>query len=758
MTERSRLRMVVLRVLVVSILATLLGRLAYLQVAQGPAYARAASANRIRSVITSAARGEVLDDRGVALISNRTALVVRVDRTQLRASPHHGVPVLARLSTVIGMPVPQLGLLITPCGERFRDGTRARRGCWSGSPYQPVPVATYATDRPAELQRVLAVEEHAEDFPGVSVGYEAVRQYPKGSLASHSLGYVGRLTADDLRRTPTYAALAPGSLVGRTGLEASYDAQLRGRDGVQRLVVDKDANVTDTLGSTPALAGADLVLSIDAGVQQATEAALAKGVLGARATGKYPAPGGSAIVLEAATGRLVALASYPTYDPAVFVGKISDSEFAALNNDPSHPLTSNATQGTFAPGSTFKLSSTAAVVNAGGSLYGSYACPPSLMLGNHVFNNFEGEQFGTIDLTKTLVKSCDTVYYQQAYDEWVRDGATRNRPAAREVFARTARSFGFGGPTGVDLPDERSGTITDRASKVQAWKQLRAVKCARARNGYPEVARTDAVRADYLKALAREFCDSGYVYQGGDAVLFAIGQGDALVTPLQMAMAYGALANGGTLFAPRLAKGLLSVDGRTSTLLPPVARSKVDATPATLAYIRNALAQVTGKEGTAAKAFAGFPQGQLAVAGKTGTADAFNKQPTSWFASFAPASAPKYVVVVSVPEGGQGGITAAPIARQIYDAMYGLEGHRAVLPAGGALPAGLPVIKADGSVGAPGTRLAVPPRRVVAPPGPLAPGTGLPVALTAPAGDRPLRTLAADLPAGYLPRRTRDRS
>ena len=751
MSERSRLRIIVLRVLVVSILATLLGRLAFLQVSQGSAYARAASANRVRAVITSAARGEVLDDRGVPLISNRTALVVLVDRTRLRAEPHHGAAVLTRLAGIIGMPVPRLGLLITPCGEKLRNGVVVKKGCWSGSPYQPVPVATYETDRPAELQRVLAVREHAEDFPGVTVSYEAVRQYPKGSLASHSLGYVGMLTADDLKRDPAYTSLSPGSLIGRTGLEASYDTQLRGTDGVQRLLVDKDSHVTGMLGSTPTVAGSDVVLSIDAGVQKATEDALAQGVLAARATGKYPAPGGSAVVLEAATGRLVALASYPTYDPTVFVGKISTAQFAALSNDPGHPLASNTTQGTFPPGSTFKLSSTAALVNGGGSLYGSYACPPELKLGNHVFHNFEGESLGGgggISLTTTLVKSCDTVYYQQAYDAWVRDGGVSSRPGAREVFTRTARSFGFGAKTGIDLPDERSGTITDRGSKLRAWQQLRGVKCARARNGYPEVAKSDAVRADYLRQLAREFCDSGFVYQGGDAALFAIGQGDALVTPLQMAMAYGALANGGTLYAPRLAKGLLSTDGRTVTDLPPVVRGRVDASPETLAYIRNALLGVTGKTGTASQAFSGFPQGQLAVAGKTGTADSFNKQPTSWFASFAPAAAPKYVVVVAVPEGGQGGITAAPIVRHIYDAMYGLEGRKAVLPAGGALPASLPVIRADGSVGPPGTRVTVAPRRVVAPAtptpgatalGPLTSGDGVPASGTD-------SQLAADLP------------
>lgn len=738
MTERSRLRLVVLRVLVISILATLLGRLAYLQVVQGGAYARVASDNRIREVITSASRGEVLDDRGIPLVRNRTAMVVSVNRVQLRAAPRHGADVLSRLGKVIGVAVPRLALLITPCGEKLADGSVARSpDCWSGSPYQPVPVAQYAVERPADVQRVLTVQEHAEDFPGVSVSDQAVREYPQGSLAAHALGYLGSLSADDLKANPAYQALAPGSLIGRTGLEAEYDTQLRGSDGVQKLLVDKDSTVTGTVGSTPAQAGSDLVLSIDAGVQQAAEVALAKGIASARATGKYKAPGGAAVVLEAATGRLVALASSPTYDPTVFVGGITTQAYAALAKDKLHPLNSNATQGLFPPGSTFKLTSTAAAINAGNSLYGSYNCPPSYRIGGkggRTFNNFEGETFGRIDLTKTLVKSCDTVYYSLAYDQWVRDGGTKARPGATEIFAKTARSFGFGSKTGIDLPDERAGLITDRRYKQTFWEQHKADYCAGAKRRAP---------GDIIKAYDQEFCTDGYRYNAGDAALFAIGQGDALVTPVQMAMAYGALANGGTLFEPRLAKAMLSADGRGVTVLPPVARQKVAASTETLDYIRNALDGVTKQGGTAQASFAGFPFGTVDVAGKTGTADVLGKQPTSWFASYAPAAAPRYVVVVMIPEGGTGGTTAAPIARKIWDAMYGLEGAKPVLPADGKLPAGLPVIRPDGSVGAPGTRLAVPPVVATASPTP-PPGTA---ALRAPA-----------LPVGALPRRTRDGS
>ena len=317
------------------------------------------------------------------------------------------------------------------------------------------------------------------------------------------------------------------------------------------------------------------------------------------------------------------------------------------------------------------------------------------------------------------MKSCDTVYYQLAYDEWVRDNnAIDAHKPAKEVFPKMARDWGFGSKSGVDLPDERIGTITDRGYKERLWKQTKDVKrskdtnpgpCQRAREGYPTLMKTDPARATYLLALDKKYCTDGYRYNAGDAVLFAIGQGDVLVTPLQLTMAYAALANGGTVFEPRLSKGFLSADGKTYTLQPPVTKTKLPVSPGVLSYIRNALTGVTQPGGTAQGAFAGFPHSRVQVAGKTGTADVLGKAPTSWFASFAPANKPRYAMVVMVTEAGTGGRTAAPISRRIWSAMYGLGGHKALLDEGGQLPAQLPVVKPDGTIGAPGTPLPVPP-------------------------------------------------
>jgi penicillin-binding protein 2 len=692
----------VLRVVVVSILLTLLGRLAYMQVAEGSNYRSAASQNRVRDIITSAARGQILDDRGVALVTNRIALVVSVNRSQLPTKKLARATEMARLSRIVGIPVADIDRIITPCIYTLPSGKRVKAidGCWKGSPYQPVPIKSYRSDSTSDVRRVLQIMEQQEDFPGVTAQYEAVRDYPAKTLAAHVLGYLGPLTGDDLTKDK-YKNLAPGTQIGRAGVEAVYDDQLRGQDGVEKLLVDKDGNTSGVAGTTPAIAGQNLVLSIDSGIQRAAEAALQQGIAKARTVTDrsrgihYRATTGAAITVEAATGRVVAMASYPFYNPTDFVGGISTAKYTQLLNAPGHPLISNAVQGTFAPGSTFKIVSTAAAIKAGYDINGYYPCPGSYQKKH----NFEGESFANLNFRETLIRSCDTVYYKLAFEQWVRDGGRANTGHAHEYFSKEARVWGFGRKTGIDLPDERQGLITDRAYKVAFWKKNKDDYCKGAKR---------RPKGTYLQQLDAEFCADGYALNGGDAMNFAIGQGDVLVTPLQLAMAYSALVNGGTLMQPQLAKGFLSTDGRTATELPPKPVGHVDTPVAVRDYIRNALAGVTKPPGTAKGSFAGFPFSTVDVGGKTGTADVNNKQPTSWFASFAPASHPKYVTVVMVTEGGTGGTTSAPIARKIWDAIYGLEGAKSSLKAG-TLPTGLPVVRLDGTIAPPGTHVVRPP-------------------------------------------------
>jgi penicillin-binding protein 2 len=702
-SDRSRLRIVVLRVVVVSILLTLLGRLAYLQVAEGANYRAAATQNRVRDVVTTAARGQILDDQGVPLVTNRIALVVSVNRSIVLRTRNKGADELLRLSRIIGVSVADINRQISPCVYSLPDGTRVKAidGCWKGSPYQPVPVKSYRSDNLVEIHRVLMIAEHQELFPGITAQYEAVREYPGKTLAAHVLGYLGPITADDIKANPKYSNLAPGSQLGRAGVEAVYDSQLRGQDGIQQLRVDKDGNPVGTQGETPAVAGDNLVLSIDSGVQKATEKALADGIANARTqfdksrNKNYAAPTGAAITVEVNTGRVIAMASYPSYDPTEFVGGISNAAYNKLLHEPGHPLISNAVQGSYSPGSTFKIVSTSAAVKAGYSLTNRvYPCPGSY-LGKR---NFEGESFATLDFRDTLIRSCDTVYYKLSYEQWLADGGRANTGHAKEYFSNEAKVWGFGKKTGIDLPDERVGLITNRAYKIDFWKKNKADYCAGAKR---------RAKGTYLQQLDAEFCADGYALNGGDAMNFAIGQGDVLATPLQLTMAYAALVNGGILYTPQLAKGFVSADGTKTTVIPPKVSGHVD-TPANVRdYIRNALAGVTKPPGTAQSAFLGFPFSTVDIGGKTGTADVNNKAPTSWFASFAPASHPKYATVVMVPEAGTGGTTAAPIARKIWDAIYGVEGAKSDLK-NGALPKGLPVVRNDGTIAPPGTHVVRP--------------------------------------------------
>ncbi|MEV0401032.1 penicillin-binding protein 2 [Actinoallomurus sp. NPDC050550] len=693
MGPRSHVRLVVLHVLVMSLLLSLGGRLWYLQVMNGAHYKKVAADNRIRDIVVPAVRGQILDDVGRPLVRNRTALVVSVDRTALARQDDGGKETLRRLATLLGTPYEQIALKIRLCGPGIK------RPCWSGSPYQPIPI-----DDRVDSRKALQIMERQEDFPGVTAQLEPVRDYPRtdGATAAQALGYLQPITQDELNRRKglKVTGFSGVDLIGRDGLEATYDGDLRGVPGDRKVLVDSRGRVTGIASEQPPVGGGTLVTSIDARVQGIVEAALDRAVKDARHRGT-PADSAASVVLDARTGRVIALASLPTYDPTVWTGGISQDEYdGLLSKAHGQPLISRATDGQFAPGSTFKISSLPAAVKDGYSLHGTYSCPSSYMVGARAFRNFEGESGGDISLHQALVMSCDTIFYRFAYEEWQRDGAIHPVKNPKDPMMKMARSYGFGKRTGIDLPGEASGRIPDRGWKLGYWNDTKKTDCKRAKTGYPEVAKSDPARAAYLKAISSENCVDGYVFRAGDAANFSVGQGDVLVTPLQLARAYAALANGGTLWSPRVGKAVLAADGSVARRIDPVKAARLPVDPKVLAYIRSALTEVP-KSGTAAGAFTGFPFDKLAVAGKTGTAEVYGKKDTSWFASFAPAKKPRYVVVAMVTQAGTGATTAAPAVRQIWEGMYGLgKGQSAALPDGN-VPDRLPSLAPDGTVAAP---------------------------------------------------------
>jgi len=705
-SDRSSLRLVVLGVLVASLLGTLLLRLFYLQLVAADQYVQAASDNRIRDVLTPAVRGLILDQQGRPLVSNRTSLVVSIDQTALTKLPKKNVDVvLARLAKALGTTPAEIAARLTICG---RPGSARPPLCWNGSEYQPIPVA-----KDVSLDLALRIMEKRSDFPGVMAGLEAIRDYPspEGVNAAHLLGYLGPVSDTELaaqsngsRRGST---LLRTDLVGRAGLEAQYDDALRGIPGVKSLQIDRTGAVVGTASDTTPTPGNYLVTNIDAKLQKVVELQLADAIARARSqsdktVGTFKGDSGSAVVLDVRNGHVLAMASWPTYDPKVWVGGISAKEFDALEAASAGiPLLSRATQGLFAPGSTYKVFSTAAEAKTGHDLRGTYDCPSEVKVGPQTFRNHESKGYGPISLQRAIEVSCNTVFYGIADVMWKNAGGLNVAVTAADPIATAAKGFGIGRKTGVDLPSEARGRVGGRAFKQALWDEYHTTWCANAKNGYKKLAKKDPVKAAYYRAIDAENCVAGYRWREGDALNAAIGQGDTVLTPLQLAAAYAAISNGGTIWQPQVARAVVSSSGKLVKQIKPKSMGRVPTSASTLAFLRTALEGVV-TDGTAKGPFAGFPLAQIPVAAKSGSAEVSNtKAPTSWFASFAPANKPRYAVVMMVSQGGTGAKTSAPGVRKIYEALFGITGStvdptKSVL-VGGAPSSTLPTVKADGT-------------------------------------------------------------
>ena len=640
--ESTRLRLTFLTLLVVSLFALLFARLWFLQVMAGERYSTLAEGNAVRTLSITAPRGRILDRNGTPIVRNRFAMVVSV---QPKEMGERADEVLADLADLLGMSLQDV--------QRQIEGSRV-------SPFRPKPIAV---DVPADI--AFYIHENASTrFPGVYAEPLPVREYPHGKTAAHVVGYLGEISEEELLQ-PEYAGYQPGDLIGWSGLEKSYEEVLRGKEGLRRYEVNALGEVLRELDDRPPVPGADLMTTIDLEAQKLVEEALREGVKKARTVadpegrnnGYYKAPAGSAVVLDPDDGSVVAMASYPTFNPAKFVGGVSADYWSKLQNPRNDfPLINRVAQSSYPPGSVFKVVSAAAALEEGYATADSLTpCPGEWFWSGQRFRNWNAADSGSLTMDQALEQSCDTVFYELARRMWNDEEKRGDNP--RELLGSHAREWGLGEVTGLDLPSERNGVIPGRAWKQEFWENNRESYCTQAKQS------TDP----YLKELFTDLCANGNDWRGGDAVNMSIGQGDVQTTPLQVANTFAAVANGGTLWRPHIG-GQVVYPGQNPAPLKVEKIRDIDISQRNLGVIAEGLRKVAS-QGTASATFGAF---EVPVAGKTGTAEFKPKQPFAWFGGYAPANNPKYVVVAMVEEGGGGSVNAAPIVRRIFEGLLGL--------------------------------------------------------------------------------------
>ena len=678
MNQRSRLSLLVVQILIVSLLLALLGRLFYLQIAAGPKYRDAALSIQSRDVVAPANRGLIVDSSGVPLALNKVGLAITIDRIEIDKQPDKGVAVMQRLAKLLKLNYNDVFTNTRLCGE-LPVGQRA--GCWTGSRYQPIPIT-----KEADPDIALQIVERPDQFPGVDAQPISIRSYP-GLVdvnAAHVLGYVGPLTEDDL--TNSSKQYFRSESIGKAGLEIQYDSYLRGVPGIRTLIVDRKEVITRESQNTKPIAGDHLVTSLDIRLQAAAEQALEDAVKRGRANG-YTSDSGAAVVMDVRTGRILALASYPTYDPNAFEKGLTVQQASDLFSEKkSVPALNRALQGLFAPASTFKAVSVVAAAAAGYDLQASYNCPSEVQVGTRAFQNYDSKNQGRMNMKKAVAVSCDTIWYKIAFDEWLRDGGLRPKSSPNDYFFKAAEAFQITEKVGIDLPSESKSRLADRDYKKSWFEQNKDFYC-----NYKTRA-TKAQQTPFLIQLAAENCVDGDKVRAGDAVNFSIGQGDTVVTPLKLTQMYAAIGNGGTIWQASIAKAIVKTDGTVIKTIAPNKLGTLTTAPSTVKFLQSALREVV-VSGTGAGVFAGFP---IEVSGKTGTGQVFGRNPngtlkddTSWFASYAPTKNPRFAVVMMVGQGGFGASTSGVGVKAIYEAIFGVKGNK-VVPGAAIYPNGKP--------------------------------------------------------------------
>ena len=618
-------RVELLGVLACVLLAVIAFRLWYLQVLTGRRDVALANANVIRKIAIPAPRGLILDRNGQVLAGVRSAAVAAIACNELPGSSSGRARLYSRLAAALNLAVKQITKTVTPCDS--------------------VAPVTIEADIPSSALIYLA--EHKANFPGVIEEQTEVREYPHGSMAAQALGYVGELSTQDLA-TGNFKGVPAGSIVGQDGLEYQYDRYLLGTDGIQRVQVNAAGEPTGkSLRAIEPVAGENLETSLDLGLEQEGMTALEEGMNLAHHYG-YPGTAAAFVALDPRNGQVLGLGSLPSYNPNVLSQPfISTSEYGAQEAGDS--FVDRATAAAFPTGSTFKPIAALAGLESGlitpSTLLGQTPASGCLTISAQQFCNSGDADYGANDLETALEISEDTYFYDL--------GAQAN--ARGDLIQKVAKQLGLGAQTGIDLPGETSGDVPDAAWVSQQDAAYRAANCGQRKHG--------------------AFCPTGPYepWTIGQNVQLATGQGYLLATPLQMAVAYSALANGGYVVTPRIGLAVETPSGKLLQRLPATQRRALPAAyDKYLTTILDGLhLAAQGSSGTSDDVFASFPR---QVYGKTGTAQTNTnpKDDQSWYVAYAPDAKRPIVVAVTVEQGGFGDEAAAPAARLILSKWFGL--------------------------------------------------------------------------------------
>jgi penicillin-binding protein 2 len=600
-----RLRLGIATMFVIVMFALLFVRFMYLQIVMHDHYHTLAEANRISILPIVPNRGIIVDRNGVVLAHNYSAYTLEVTPSKVEDLES----TIEEISTLVE---------ITP-----RDRRRFKKLLEESKRFESLPIRTRLTDE--EIARFAA---NRYRFPGIDVRARLFRQYPQGELFSHVIGHIGRINQKDLEklenegRDSNYRGT---DYIGKTGLEYTYEDQLHGTTGVEQVEVDSGGRAVRSLSRTSPISGSNLVLKLDARLQEVVS----------RAFGDRR---GALVAIDPATGGVLAFVSKPGFDPNLFVDGIDPQNWNELNTSPDKPMVNRALAGTYPPGSTFKPFMALAALTYGKRTPGQAISDPGFYnFGGHHFRDDKPGGHGLVDMYKSIVVSCDTYYYQLANDLGI------------DAISRFMGQLGFGSRTGIDLAGESAGVLPSQEWKMRRFKQK---------------------------------------WYAGETISIGIGQGYNSYTPLQLALATATVANNGVMFRPHIVNYVEEVHTRQRSLIEPKPIRDLNLKPEHVAVIKNAMVGVN-REGTSARAFAGAPYtnagktGTAQVVGLKGekyvesrVAERFRDH--ALFIAYAPADRPTIALAVIVENSGFGARAAAPIARQVFD--YWLTGKEPTKP------------------------------------------------------------------------------